>query len=409
MKRRELSSKFVITMVLDPEVNNATSGNTTSVPDYIDDNAVFLVLKTIPMVIVMILAVFGNSLVILSVIKYERLRESITNYFIVSLAFADLLVAIFVMPFNASMEITEKWIFGELMCDIFNANDVLFSTASILHLCCISVDRYIAIMTPLHYKSKLTNHRVIFMIAATWISSVLISYIPIHSQFYTTNDNLEYLKTHPDACLFVVNSTYAVVSSSVSFWIPCTIMVFVYLRIFREARKQERYIRSASVVSYHEVDSLSNDNIKPKQSNGLTVGRTISERKRLYREHRAAKTLGIIMGLFILCFLPFFSWYLITSVCKSCKYPPILGTILFWVGYSNSCLNPIIYAFCNREFRQAFKKLLNWKSCKDLHRQLSSNNNSQPRKRSNSNSKEQDYVQMVFIRNGINNGNSTLL
>ncbi|GFR74235.1 octopamine receptor [Elysia marginata] len=102
--------------------------------------AVALILRAMAMAAIMVGAIFGNVLVISSVLRFERLR-GITNFFIVSLAFADLLVAILVMPFNASMEISGKWVFGRTMCDIFNANDVLFSTASILHLCCISMDR----------------------------------------------------------------------------------------------------------------------------------------------------------------------------------------------------------------------------------------------------------------------------
>lgn len=66
----------------------------------------------------------------------------ITNYFVVSLAVADMLVALCAMTFNASVEISGRWMFGSLMCDIWNSFDVYFSTASIMHLCCISVDRW---------------------------------------------------------------------------------------------------------------------------------------------------------------------------------------------------------------------------------------------------------------------------
>ena len=66
----------------------------------------------------------------------------ITNYFVVSLAVADMLVALCAMTFNASVELSGKWIFGSIMCDVWNSSDVYFSTVSILHLCCISVDRY---------------------------------------------------------------------------------------------------------------------------------------------------------------------------------------------------------------------------------------------------------------------------
>ncbi|GFN90552.1 octopamine receptor [Plakobranchus ocellatus] len=340
---------------------NLTPDNFSTL-DYIDEedpqlsslSAIALILRAMAMAAIMVGAIFGNVLVISAVLRFERLR-GITNLFIVSLAFADLLVAILVMPFNASMEISGKWVFGRTMCDIFNANDVLFSTASILHLCCISMDRYIAIMHPLQYETKMTQSRALFMLGVTWVSSVLISYIPVYSQLYTTEENRQQLIRDPDSCPFIVNRIYAGVSSSVSFWIPCTIMLFVYARIFMEARKQEKMIQS-SALYMHYSDQHRNSN----NSNGAAIDRDAhrSERRRMKREHKAAKTLGIIMGAFILCFLPFFSWYVVTTMCRDCPYPPMLGSALFWVGYFNSCLNPIIYAYFNREFRTAFKKLL---------------------------------------------------
>ncbi|CAL1525833.1 unnamed protein product [Lymnaea stagnalis] len=338
---------------------NYTDGNLTIADLEVEENdpdlnslsAVGLVLRGMAMATIMVGAIFGNVLVISSVLRFERLR-GITNFFIVSLAFADLLVAILVMPFNASMEISGKWVFGRTMCDIFNANDVLFSTASILHLCCISMDRYIAILHPLQYETKMTRPRALFMLGVTWISSILISYIPVYSQLYTTEENMQALVRDPDSCPFIVNKIYAGVSSSVSFWIPCIIMVFVYARIFMEARKQEKMIQTSAL--YMHYSDLRN-------SNGIALDGDAhrSERRRMKREHKAAKTLGIIMGAFIVCFLPFFSWYVATTMCREiCPYPPMLGSALFWVGYFNSCLNPVIYAYFNREFRTAFKKLL---------------------------------------------------
>jgi len=325
----------------------------------------FTIIKSVLMLIIMLGAVFGNILVVTAVMRFERLRGAITNYFIVSLACADFLVAILVMPFNASIEISGKWQFGRFMCDIFNSNDVLFSTASILHLCCISMDRYIAIMHPFKYESKMTRFRVFVMIAITWVSSILISYIPIQSHWYTTKDTLQEMADKPEDCLFIVNKIYALVSSSISFWIPCTIMVFVYLKIYMEARRQETQIKQCG---YHikcqrssELNSLNDDQSERR-----------NERKRMRREHKAAKTLGVIMGAFVLCFLPFFSWYLVTTLCgDSCPYPPLLGSMLFWLGYFNSCLNPIIYAYFNRDFRSAFKKLLR------IHKLLGSNSDNQ--------------------------------
>ncbi|XP_045590995.2 alpha-2 adrenergic receptor [Procambarus clarkii] len=80
---------------------------------------------------------------------------------------------------------------------------------------------------------------------------------------------------------------------------------------------------------------------------------------KMKRERKAAKTLGIIVSVFLLCWLPFFTWYLVSALCgQACAVPNAIVTILFWIGYFNSTLNPIIYAYFNRDFRKAFRKTL---------------------------------------------------
>lgn len=79
--------------------------------------------------------------------------------------------------------------------------------------------------------------------------------------------------------------------------------------------------------------------------------------KRFHMETRAAKTLAIIVGGFIFCWLPFFTIYLIRAFCEECIEPTIFS-VLFWLGYCNSAVNPLIYALFSNEFRIAFKRIL---------------------------------------------------
>lgn len=168
---------------------------------------------------------------------------------------ADMLVALCAMTFNASVELSGKWLFGPFMCNVWNSLDVYFSTASILHLCCISVDRwawfiwfsilkisltmffllhrYFAICRPLEYPLYMTKKTVRMMIANVWFLPALISFIPIFLGWYTTKDQLDKLISSPNECDFVVNKVYAVVSSSISFWIPGIVMITMYYRIFK--------------------------------------------------------------------------------------------------------------------------------------------------------------------------------
>jgi len=332
--------------------------------DYDDDDDSRLdvvIVKAMIIIGVMSAAVVGNTLVIVSVWRFDKLRI-MANAFIVSLAFADLLVALLVMPFSASQEIAGRWLFGRITCDVFNANDVLFSTASLLHLCCISMDRYIAITDPFGYADRMTRRRAAITLGCAWTASALVSHVPIHLGLYATQSQQD----SDQECSFRVNRFYGIVSSTVSFWTPTTVMVFTYVKIYREARKQEKQIAAATYPvggrrtplpdgpSSQFHDSEAAERTSHEQ-------RLTQEKRQMRREHKAAKTLGMIMGAFLVCWLPFFTWYLTSSLCQeSCATPSVYISALFWIGYANSALNPVIYACFNRDFRYAFKKLLGY-------------------------------------------------
>lgn len=273
---------------------------------------------------IIVTAVFGNLLVMVSVMRHRKLRI-ITNYFVVSLALADMLVAMFAMTFNASVQLTGKWLFGYFMCDVWNSLDVYFSTSSILHLMCISVDRYWAIVKPLKYPIIMTRRLAAYMLLACWILPAFISFMPIFMGWYTTPENSMRRQNHPDLCEFKVNKIYVIFSSSISFWIPCTIMTLTYFAVFKEANRQEKQMHSrmgnVMLLSHRPSKDLNNLNgelnsagssktltLNEISTNHLHTPTKDKNIMKMKREHKAARTLGIIMGTFILCWLPFFLW-----------------------------------------------------------------------------------------------------
>ncbi|KAG4077010.1 hypothetical protein HA402_015997 [Bradysia odoriphaga] len=366
-------------------VNDFIESNISTVHDIddvvVDSPIIFLLVKCFIIGFIILAAIFGNMLVIVSVMQHRKLRV-ITNYFVVSLAMADMLVALCAMTFNASVELAGKWLFGSTMCDVWNSLDVYFSTASILHLCCISVDRYYAIVQPLDYPLIMTFSRVslvflklvnksmnfrsivcfyfiqvIFMLCIVWTFPAILSFVPIFLGWYTTAEHLDYLKSHPYICEFKVNKSYALISSSVSFWIPGIVMILMYYKIYKEADRQERLLYRSKVAALLLDKHLQINGISVQRQSIHTVEPCAISKMR--REKKAARTLGIIMSAFLLCWLPFFLWYVISSLCgSSCSSPKIVVGIVFWIGYFNSALNPLIYAYFNREFRYAFQRTL---------------------------------------------------
>ncbi|XP_050416576.1 dopamine D2-like receptor [Patella vulgata] len=178
----------------------------------------------IMLIVIPIFTVFGNILVVMSVYR-ERSLRTVTNYFICSLAVADIFVAVLVMPFAVYMEVTGAWLFSDPLCDAWVASDVMACTASILNLTAISVDRFIAVTQPIKYSKHKNSKRIFVMLALTWVISVAIA-VPIALGVNYSE------KRAPGDCAFF-NSDFLIYSSMGSFYIPSLIMIFLYWRIYR--------------------------------------------------------------------------------------------------------------------------------------------------------------------------------
>ncbi|KAM6907423.1 beta-2 adrenergic receptor-like [Xenentodon cancila] len=380
--------------------NQSQSSNFTrdsnSTSEYSDAE---LVLLGVAMAVLVLAIVFGNVMVITVILRFQRL-QTVTNLFIASLAVADLIMGVVVVPFGSSNILLGIWKFGNFMCDFWTATDVLCVTASIETLCVIALDRYLAITSPLRYPTLLTRGRAFAVVLAVWAVASLISFLPIYLKVWVSSDaaSLNCLAAE-DCCEFNTNAAYAVSSSIVSFYMPLVVMIFLYSRVFQEAQKQLEKIRGrkkhlynlhySAQVTYPDdspalnklrvgpevEESAGEDRLNMQQLGDVDTdkeekeednrGRTEkgegrhSTTKRLkfsLKEHKAVKTLGIIMGTFTVCWLPFFILNILTAFI-SLGDSKVAFRILNWLGYSNSAFNPLIYCR-SPDFRHAFQEIL---------------------------------------------------
>ncbi|XP_058246960.1 trace amine-associated receptor 1-like [Hemibagrus wyckioides] len=259
-----------------------------------------------------LITVIGNLLVIITVVHFRQLRTS-TNYLILSLAVADLLVGGIVMPPSMIRSVETCWYLGSTFY------------------------RYYAVCHPLLYYSTITPTTIRFMIVVCWSISVSVGFGMIflelnilgNEEFYYNNFVCE------GACMVFQAKVGAVVFSMLCFYIPAVIMLCVYAKILLTAQRQARAIQST------------NAQMKTVEEKG---GMSKSERK-------ATKTLAIIVGVFLTSWVPFFICNCIDPF-TGYSLPPVVFDVAIWVAYFNSTCNPIVYAFFYSWFRQAFRVIL---------------------------------------------------
>ncbi|XP_039626539.1 D(2) dopamine receptor-like [Polypterus senegalus] len=402
--------------------------------------------------------VFGNVLVCMAVSR-EKALQTTTNYLIVSLAVADLLVATLVMPWVVYLEVVGEWRFSLIHCDIFVTLDVMMCTASILNLCAISIDRYTAVAMPMLYNTRYSSRRrVTLMIAVVWVLSFAIS-CPL---LFGLNNTA----TRDVAKCSIANPAFVVYSSIVSFYVPFIITLLVYVQIYVVLRRRRKRVATRRCSSgmdpephppiknkcTHPEDvklctlivKSSNNNLQPNRKKVTLVKEAVvhpadSDRirfltqpersrpkitpigihslspspsrplpsgailpstieapavpqllngqhrlKRAFelpratatgdeksalksvakgklsqqKEKKATQMLAIVLGVFIICWFPFFITHILRVNCLQCYISPELYSIVTWLGYVNSAVNPIIYTTFNVEFRKAFMKIL---------------------------------------------------
>ena len=339
--------------------------------------------------------VVGNCFVVVSVVIFSKMR-TLSNALIASLASADLLVAVAVLPFSLLYELFDQWTFGSALCDLWITSDVFCCTASILNIVVIAIDRYWLITKNVRYthSSVLPRRRVcLMMLTLAWTLSGVISCLPLFG-WRTGMENAD-----PTQCLISQDYGYTIFSTFGAFWFPLCVILVVYCKIFFFAR--QRAMRRAAKPILPDPEPIQADqtevvspsrkrsmpfrksskcrdrmgSISPPESTSMTVtqmktsGENKTTRQRTNRSRRirrSARTLGLIIGGFLVCWLPFFIVATVVPFCDRCKVPDVVSSLVLWLGYSNSLFNPAIYAIWDKNFRRAFKRLstcnLRWDS-----------------------------------------------
>lgn len=266
----------------------------------------------------------GNFLVIAAYVKNPRLRTG-TYALLVSLALSDLLVGGVAIPIRIYGFIN-SWDVSVIFVLVYTAFDIFSAVASNLHLMAISFERFIAVSRPFYHQT-LPVHPYAVASIMSWFLGIAVALV--HPGNYLRNNSNISLKLR-------LLEVYSVTLFALCFLGPLTIITIVNIGIFRIARVLIRR------------DPLQHGDMR---------------QRRLHKERKAALTLLVMTGFFFIAWFPFFVVNMLYLYCLTCLPSSInaqflMVDIIKWLHYSNSAINPAIYAYRDIEMRRTFARLL---------------------------------------------------
>ncbi|XP_061580366.1 trace amine-associated receptor 13c-like [Cololabis saira] len=283
-----------------------------------------LKLSQIILSLMSLLIVALNLLVIIAVFHFRQLHTP-TNILLLSLAVTDFLVGLLLMPYEI-LRLTSCWFLGDLMCILLACMVYFITSASVGIMVLISVERYVAICDPLHYPTRVTVRTVKLCVCLCWVCSVCFN-------SFFVKDDLINPGRHSSCygeCVLDVDYTLGTVDLVISFIIPVTVIVVLYMGVFVVALSHARAMRSHITAPSFQLPVTA----APKKS-----------------ELKAARNLGVLIVVFLTCFCPYYAVSL-AGVFETSGY------FAGYLYYFNSCLNPVIYAMLYPWFRKAVKLIV---------------------------------------------------
>lgn len=265
-----------------------------------------------------------------------RQLQTPTNLILLSLAVSDLLVGAAVMPLSTLM--FQSCVTLRYVCTLQILLSLIITSASIGNMVLISVDRYLAICFPLQYPLILTTGRVKIGVSLCWFISVVYNIVMM-----TDLLSPSYLLSNPcpQKCEYPKNHAADMADFVISLFVPLTVIIVLYTRVFVVAMSQVRILRSQVSVAQRNTVTIKISNLK------------------------AARTLGIVLIMFILTFFPYYIPQLLGFDSGSFSY-----VFQLWLFYSNSTVNPIIYALLYPWFRKAIRMIVSLQIVRSHSREM---------------------------------------
>ncbi|XP_068688115.1 D(1A) dopamine receptor-like [Montipora foliosa] len=330
----------------------STSQSTEDVNQWIQGFYLFLVITE---GISAVVGLFCNVAVVYAFIFYKKLRTSVTNYFVISLAISDILTTGFVTSFHLDASTkAHLWTHGEFMCRLYTTMYLLAVPSSIINLCAVTVDRYLVLRMPLRYNTLMTPGRAVFIICSLWIYAIIWASLPVMGW------KVDFPAVEDGYCYFLSTRDYNVSMNIINFVLPMIFMAVFWSLIYAIVhRHHKRFQNIERSLSLNTNESSNSSNGEVAQINSImSSGNPNRDKIKMRRHVRGSRYIGFIVVLFYFCWFPYVTTSLIGNLCESCDpIPFVVYDAFLALGFLNSALNPFLYPFHDKHFKEAFRDM----------------------------------------------------
>ncbi len=310
------------------------------------------------MVTLNLAALLGNSGVMVAIARAPHMKKYV---FVCHLCAVDLLCAILLMPLGivSSSPFFSTVAFTVLECQVYIFLNVFLICASILTVTAISIERYYYIVHPMRYEVKMTLNLALGVMVFIWVKSILLALVTLlgwpaygnQSSIAAAHCSLHWSHSR-------LRKVFAILFSVICFLVPAVVIFTVYCNVYKVARMAARQHAPIPTCTANQAKRRS-DSIN-SQTTIITTTRSLPQRlspERVFGGGKAAITLVIIVGQFLICWLPYFSFHLYMSITTPLQSPGDFEEAVTWLAYSSFAVNPFFYGLLNRQIREELIKL----------------------------------------------------
>ncbi|PKU33895.1 hypothetical protein llap_15801 [Limosa lapponica baueri] len=312
------------------------------------EDGVVRVTESIAIIVIAIFICLGNLVIVVTLYRKSYLL-TLSNKFVFSLTLSNFLLSVLVLPFVVTSSIRREWIFGVVWCNFSALLYMLISSASMLTLGLIAIDRYYAVLYPMVYPMKITGNRAVVALVYVWLHSLIGCLPPLFGWSSLEFDQFKWM------CVVAWHKE----AGYTAFWqiwcalLPFMVMMICYGFIFRVARIKARKIHCGSVVIVEE-DSQRNGRKNSSTSTSSSGSRRNAFQGVVYSANqcKAFITILVVIGAFVITWGPYMVVITSEALWGKNSISPALETLATWLSFSSAICHPLIYGLWNKTVRK---------------------------------------------------------